>query len=158
MLERSRLGSFFSGLFVLGFAAVCYYAILKQYLPEYTVYESVVLAVEKDKLILIFLGAGLLMFGQIYTSFRNAIYGEKYEFLSLRSKVFRNGKFYLNFDTIKNIQIREFHDSDGDNTYRLSLVLNDGSKKFLESSTSEHDIQSIAGDIADLLGVHLINK
>jgi hypothetical protein len=158
VLDRSRLGSWIMGSFTVGFTLVWYYIILKDYLPEHSVLESIRLKVEADKTSLLFLFAGVFLFKEIYTSFRNALYGERFELFKNDGTVFRNGKPYFRFTEVSKIQIREFSDSEGDITYRLSIILNDGSKKFIESSSSQNKIHAIADDLADILDVKIVSK
>lgn len=106
-------------------------------------------------MIWIFLAAPLLTVPTIVRLVRTCLMGRVSEFDGMARTVRRNGK---DVDNIQKVQLRTIRDSESAAEYRLSLVLDDGSKVALAHTTDEEKVAQAADDIADLLDVEVVKK
>ena len=70
----------------------------------------------------------------------------------------RNGVRLAHFSDVERVQIRTIHDSEGNDEYRLSVVLRTEDKIRIDQSRDAQDIAAAAEDIADMLGVEVSRK
>ena len=70
----------------------------------------------------------------------------------------KNSERKFKLSDIQNVQIRKYEDSEGDDDYRLSLVLKDHGKFFIDRSSNEDAICEMAEEIADFVGVEIKTK
>lgn len=158
VISRSRIGATFTVVYYVGFHCVWYYAVLHKYLPDHSIFESLRLLVSENKLMLIFIIAPLFSVQLLYTACRNAWLGEDFLFLKKQERVIRNGALYSKFADIQSLQIREIKDSDDDATFRMSFLMTDGSKKFIESSKDRDYVYALADDIVHIIEIPIIYK
>lgn len=115
-------------------------------------------ALSENLMIWIFLAAPLLSVPTIVQLVRTCVKGRVYEFDGMGRTVTRNGKDVTRFYKIKKVQLRTIYDPESADEYRLSLVLDDGSKVALAHTTDEEKVAQAADDIADLLNVEVVKK
>ncbi|MGX5172552.1 hypothetical protein ACUR5C_00830 [Aliikangiella sp. IMCC44653] len=141
-----------------GFLVAWYYLLLKDFMPQYNLFEAIQNLVASNKVMILFLGAGLLVARECFIGWRNVYQGEVFEFNRHKNKALRNGKQYFRISDVNFIQLRRIYDSDGADIFRVSVILNNGDKKMIESSTSQTKVTSIVANLADVLDVSIVRK
>jgi hypothetical protein len=104
------------------------------------------------------LGFPILLIPNIVRCIDIYINGEIYFFDGALKEIRKNKKIIAVFSDIDYIQIRTLYDSDSANEYRVSMVFKSGNKIKIEQSHNRENITNVAEDIADILGVKIINK
>lgn len=102
--------------------------------------------------------APLMALKQIIDSIKLILSGEEYEFDKECKEIRLNYKRILSFDDVGRIQIRKIYDSDGPDSYNLSVVKKDEKKIRLNQTQDEEQAVNWADDIADIIGVNVTWK
>ena len=84
--------------------------------------------------------------------------GNKYVFSLNTQRVSHNQREICRYDQVETIRIRQIHDSDGADQYRLYVVHSNGRKLFIAESTDSPYIRGLASDIADACNSHIEYK
>jgi hypothetical protein len=86
------------------------------------------------------------------------IHGEKHEIDADKKEIRKNNKKIAHFSDIRAIQIRRIPDSDGPDEFRISLILENGTKIRIKQSSNHERISELVDDMADILKVEIISK
>lgn len=120
--------------------------------PFWIVWYSVLLdktEISTSGTIIIFYLAPLFSLPEILRSLGIILSGQTFEFKKKEQVVLLNGKLQCKFDEIDRIQIRILHDSDGPDSYNLSIVKRDETKLRINQTQDKEQVQHWADDIAD---------
>lgn len=150
VVRHSVVGAVLAVVYHLGFFALWYSFLLYA--------GSLRDQLSENWMLWIFVLAPLLSLPTLFQLLRTCLMGRVYEFDTMTRTVRRNGNDMARFDNIQRVQLRTIHDSDSADEYRLSLVLNDGSKIPLAHTQNEERVAQAADDIADLLKVDVVRK
>jgi hypothetical protein len=93
---------------------------------------------------------------QIFNSLRIAVVGEEFTFNGVTRTILKNQKQLARYNEIAYLQIRTIRGKSTD--HRLTAVLQTGDKIEIHTSSNAYDIIALADDIADLLGVKVVQK
>ena len=111
-----------------------------------------------DPFMWIFILAPLFGVKEIFRSIKIIFWGESYSLNKKSNDFFKDSERKFKLSDIQNVQIRKYEDSEGDDDYRLSLVLKDKGKFFIDRSSDEDAICEMAEEIADFVDVEIKKK
>ncbi len=102
--------------------------------------------------------APLLALPAIIRSFDLLMTAETIEFRADTAEITKNGRRLVRFADVDRVQVREIEDSEERDRYRLSIALKNGDKMRICQSGNRDWIFEAADDIADLVGVEVVQK
>ena len=137
----------------LCFFGYWYYSLLKGLVEDNGI-NTLQNIIEKPQ-IWLFLLAPLLGTMEVVTAIKKIVIGESYRLDRSMNEFRKNGKCLFQISDVDYVQIREYEDSEGDKDYRLSIVLKDQNKYFIDRSTDDDHIKELAEEIADFVSVKI---
>lgn len=162
VLRRSIRAHIFSLAGTLAFFSFYYYTVYNSFANSDSSSElSFVEYIKENPLHIILWGAGLFALPSIYESIKVLASKGILSFNITNDELNSYNNFKCHLSDVKHLQIRKFINRDEDggvNDYRLSIVLANGSKVYIESTSDYRALQNLASEIADFLDVSIIVK
>lgn len=157
-IERSRFENIVWFILFIVFWGFLLSAVLQIDPHDENVINSTYVKIKQEPMLAIFLLLPLFLIRKFIHFLNVVTFGESYVFDAEKEKVYKNAKEFCKFDVVEKVLIRIFTATDSADQYRLSLVLYDGSKIFLEESCDSTTIKEIAESIADVLQLSVVIK
>ena len=148
-VSKSKISNLLSALFAVAFLTVWYYGLLNPFFGQNDMIIQMVNDIKQNPVILIFYLAPFALIKQVIKNIKVVLNGSEMFFNKESSQVSDGSKKITNFINVAFVQLRTIHlDS---NDYRLSLVLRDSSKIFVETFHRESEAVQVAEIIADFV-------
>ncbi len=158
VIERSKLENILWFTLFIIFWSFLLSSVLQIDPNDENIIDSIYVTLQKEPMLALFLLLPLLLLNKFLYFLKIITFGENVVFDGKRKKVYKNSKQICNFEVVEKVQIRLISVIDSADQFRLSLVLNDGTKIFIEESNVESIIKDIAEGIADIINVSVVFK
>ena len=158
VLNRSKMKAVVELCFTTLFFALWYSALIDDFSSFESVKNEVSGRISEQKFLIIFYLAPLLSFNRVLLCLTTIVLGNVHRFNSMSRKIFHNKRPVCNYSEIGSVQIRRINDSDGDDSFRLTLRYGDGKKLFIARGTDQSYIEDLAADIANICDTKIVYK
>lgn len=120
-------------------------------------YEALIFALEKQPALILFLLITPLLLYQTIKPLRKIIAPDTFHFSKKSQKIYKNKKFLCFFYDVKAIQLKEFFETEGENTFVLSLITKNETEHLIEEGNKKY-IQNIANHVSGFLVIKIMKK
>ena len=158
VLMRSKVKALLELVFISVFFALWYGALIDDFSSFESIKKEVVEKISEQKALIIFYFAPLIVGFRIWLGISTLVTGNRYIFSLNTQRVSHTQREICRYDQVETIRIRQIHDSDGADQYRLYVVHSNGRKLFIAESTDSSYIRGLASDIADACNSHIEYK
>lgn len=158
VIERSKLENILWFTLFIIFWSFLLSSVLPIDPNDENIIDSTYVTLQKEPMLVLFLLLPLFLLKKFFNFLKIITFGENVVFDGESKKVYKSSKQICNFEVVEKVQIRLISGIDSADQFRLSLVLNDGTKIFIEESNVESIIKEIAEGIAEIIDVSVIFK